>query len=51
VFDENWAVVALHHFSLKAPAEDRIGVRNQGRRMDRVVERIRTRNALPELAL
>jgi V8-like Glu-specific endopeptidase len=50
VFDENWAVVALHHFSLKAPAEDRIGVRNQGRRIDRVVERIRTRNALPELA-
>lgn len=50
VFDENWAVVALHHFSLKAPAGDRIGVRNQGRRIDRVIEGIRGRNALPELA-
>ena len=50
VFDENWAVVALHHFSLKAPAGDRIGVRNQGRRIDRVAAGIRARNALPELA-
>jgi V8-like Glu-specific endopeptidase len=49
VFDEHWRVVALHHFSVKIAA-DRMGVRNQGRRIDRVVERIRARNALPELA-
>jgi V8-like Glu-specific endopeptidase len=50
VFDERWAVVGLHHFSVPAPSSDRIGVRNQGRRIDRVVQRIRARQALPELA-
>lgn len=49
VFDENWDVVALHHFSLPAPAGDRVGVRNQGRRIDRIAERIRLRDAVPEL--
>jgi V8-like Glu-specific endopeptidase len=49
VFDERWQVVGLHHFSVPTPG-DRIGVRNQGRRIDRVVQRIRARRALPELA-
>ena len=40
VFDEQWRVVGLHHFSVPAPAGDRVGVRNQGRRIDRVVERM-----------
>jgi endonuclease G len=48
VFDERWSVVGLHHFSLKV--DDRIGIRNQGRRIDRVAERIRALGALPELA-
>jgi endonuclease G len=48
VFDEKWRVVALHHFSLKV-AEDKMGVRNQGRLIDRVAERIRTTGELPEL--
>lgn len=48
VFDEQWGVVGLHHFSLKVAA-DRMGVRNQGRRIDRIVERIRAAGALPEL--
>jgi V8-like Glu-specific endopeptidase len=42
VFDQQWNVVALHHFSVPAPAEDRINVRNQGRRIDRIAERIRS---------
>jgi V8-like Glu-specific endopeptidase len=50
VFNQDWAVVGLHHFSVAAPDTDRIGVRNQGRRIDRIVERVRARNALPELA-
>lgn len=48
VFDEDWRVVGLHHFSVKAET-DSMGVRNQGRRIDRIVERIRARKALPEL--
>lgn len=47
VFDEQWRVVGLHHFSVKAPETDRISVRNQGRRIDRVVARIRALNAVP----
>lgn len=50
VFDQSWAVVGLHHFSVKAPESDRISVRNQGRRIDRVIARIRALKALPELA-
>lgn len=49
VFDKNWDVVGLHHFSVKAPAADKVGVRNQGRRIDTIVERIRAVDALPEL--
>ena len=48
VFDEDWAVVALHHYSVEAPKSDRIGVRNQGRRIDRVVARMRQLSAWPE---
>ena len=40
VFDEDWAVTALHHFSVPAPNGDRVAVRNQGRRIDRIVERM-----------
>jgi V8-like Glu-specific endopeptidase len=47
VFDENWSVVALHHFSLTAPKSDRIGVRNQGRRIDHVVARMRQLGVWP----
>jgi V8-like Glu-specific endopeptidase len=47
VFDEQWRVVGLHHFSVKAPEADRISVRNQGRRIDRVVARMRDLNAMP----
>jgi V8-like Glu-specific endopeptidase len=47
VFDEKWRVVALHHRSVPAP-EDKTGVRNQGRRFDRVLERARTLGAIPE---
>jgi len=50
VFDERWNVVGLHHFSVEAPAGERVGVRNQGRRIDRVVQRIQAHEALPELA-
>jgi V8-like Glu-specific endopeptidase len=49
VFDERWDVVGLHHFSVPAPSDDRINIRNQGRRIDRVVERIRAHPAVPEL--
>ena len=49
VFDEKWRVVGLHHFSVPAPAGERIGVRNQGRRIDRVAARIRALGTLPEL--
>lgn len=47
VFDEEWRVVGLHHFSVTAPPGDRISVRNQGRRIDRVVERMRALDVLP----
>jgi V8-like Glu-specific endopeptidase len=47
VFDEHWAVVALHHFTVKAPANDRVTWRNQGRRIDRIVARMRQLNAYP----
>lgn len=49
VFDESWSVVALHHFSVPAPHGDRISVRNQGRRIDRIVERMRELGVLAEL--
>ena len=47
VFDEAWAVVALHHFSVPAPKEDRISVRNQGRRIDRIAERMQHLGVYP----
>ncbi len=48
VFDETWSVVALHHFSVPAPQGDRITVRNQGRRIDSVVERMKQLGVYPE---
>lgn len=47
VFDESWRVVALHHFSVPAPEGDRVSVRNQGRRIDRIVERMRQLGVYP----
>jgi V8-like Glu-specific endopeptidase len=47
VFDDRWDVVALHHFSVPAPQGDRVGVRNQGRRIDRIVERMVARGVGP----
>ncbi len=47
VFDETWSVVGLHHFSVPAPQGDRISVRNQGRRIDRVVERMQALRVYP----
>jgi V8-like Glu-specific endopeptidase len=47
VFDETWRVVGLHHFAV--PAEgDPTNVRNQGRRIDRIVERMRHLGVFPE---
>ena len=40
VFNERWEVVALHHYWVAAPAGDSINYRNQGRRIDRVAERM-----------
>ncbi|MEN4478758.1 serine protease [Mycolicibacterium cosmeticum] len=46
VFDERWQVVGLHHFAVPA-AGDPTNVRNQGRRIDRVVERMKQLNVYP----
>lgn len=48
VFDENWDLVGLHHFSVPAPAGEASSMRNQGRRIDRVVERMSAAGALPK---
>jgi len=48
VFDEQWRLVGLHHYSVKAPEGDRVSVRNQGRRIDRVVARMRALKVIPE---
>ncbi len=47
VFDENWDLVGLHHFSVPAPAGEAASVRNQGRRIDRVVQRMTARGVYP----
>jgi V8-like Glu-specific endopeptidase len=47
VFDENWRVVGLHHFAVIAK-EDPTNVRNQGRRIDRIVERMQHLGVYPE---
>lgn len=49
VFDEQWRVVGLHHRSVKNP-NDKTGIRNQGRRIDRVLSRILATEKFPELA-
>lgn len=46
VFDENWKVVGLHHFAVPA-AGDPTNVRNQGRRIDRIVGRMKQLNVYP----
>jgi V8-like Glu-specific endopeptidase len=48
VFDENWDIVALHHFSVPAPAGEASTMRNQGRRIERVVERMKAAGAFPK---
>lgn len=47
VFNEQWEVVGLHHFSVPAPEEDRISVRNQGRLIHRVRDRMRVLEVSP----
>jgi V8-like Glu-specific endopeptidase len=47
VFDERWAVVALHHFCVPAPESDRTSMRNQGRRIDRIVQRMKELGVYP----
>jgi V8-like Glu-specific endopeptidase len=46
VFDEKWKVVGLHHFAVPAKG-DPTNVRNQGRRIDRVVERMTRLDVYP----
>jgi V8-like Glu-specific endopeptidase len=41
VFDRDWRVVALHHWAIPAPAGERSKWWNQGRRIDRLVERMK----------
>jgi len=38
VFDETWSLVALHHASVQDRKAGLVEARNQGRRIDRVVE-------------
>lgn len=38
VFNRHWQVVGLHHHWVEAPAEDGVDYRNQGRRIERVIE-------------
>lgn len=48
VFNERWDVVALHHMWIEyQPHEARDRVRNQGIRIERVVEALRERGLLP----
>jgi S1-C subfamily serine protease len=47
VFNERWEVVALHHLWDEVRGEDgRLEIRNQGVRIERVCERLRTRGLL-----
>ena len=41
VFDQDWRVVALHHWTIPAPEGERSKWWNQGRRIDRLVERMK----------
>jgi V8-like Glu-specific endopeptidase len=40
VFDRDWQVVALHHWTIPAPAGERSKWWNQGRRIDQLVKRM-----------
>jgi V8-like Glu-specific endopeptidase len=43
VFDQDWSVVAMHHWTLPAPEGERSKWWNQGRRMDRLIDRMTAR--------
>jgi len=43
VFDEDWSVVALHHWTIPAPEGERSKWWNQGRRIDRLIERMKAK--------
>ncbi|WP_431818132.1 trypsin-like peptidase domain-containing protein [Gordonia jacobaea] len=43
VFNESWQVIGLHHYSVRAPDADRVNIRNQGRSIKFIVERLRTK--------
>lgn len=47
IFDHSWNVVGLHHYSLAAPESERTDWRNQGRRISRVVERMKELGVYP----
>lgn len=38
VFNDHWEVIALHHRWVEAPSDDGMSYRNQGRRIERVIE-------------
>jgi hypothetical protein len=43
VFNKNWQVVGLHHRWVQAPEGDGVSYRNQGRRIERVIDGLRAR--------
>jgi V8-like Glu-specific endopeptidase len=43
VFDHDWSVVAMHHWTLPAPDGERSKWWNQGRRIDRLIERMKVK--------
>ena len=46
VFNERWELVALHHLSLEARTPEGREYRNQGRRIDRVAEGLKSAGLL-----
>jgi V8-like Glu-specific endopeptidase len=46
VFNEEWQVVALHREGLEGRADEKHPFKNQGTRIDRVLEGLRTRGIL-----
>jgi V8-like Glu-specific endopeptidase len=47
VFDDQWNLVGLHHYAVPSPGGDSTAMRNQGRRMSHVVQRMRELNVYP----
>ncbi|HEU4331719.1 MAG TPA: trypsin-like peptidase domain-containing protein [Lapillicoccus sp.] len=47
VFDDQWNLVGLHHFAVPSPQGESTAMRNQGRLMSHVVQRMRDLNVFP----